>query len=184
MQLKLQGIAKIRVLMVCLGNICRSPLAEGILEKLVRERNLSHLIEVDSAGTAGHTMGNPPDKRSTEVARRNGIILSHEARQLKRADFKLFDVILVMDHMNLENALKVAKNEFEKGKIHLITEFDQRSQHPKIVADPYWGEISDFIKTYDQLHHCCSGWLDSLGVKFFEHVVDRNPSEDEPKTDE
>ena len=82
----------------------------------------------DSAGTAGHTIGSPPDHRSKEVAKQNNIVLLHEARQLKRLDLKTFDVILVMDHSNYENALKVAKNDYERGKVYLITDFDQRKQ--------------------------------------------------------
>lgn len=159
MQLKMNGIAKTRVLMVCLGNICRSPLAQGILEKKIKEQKLHDLIEVDSAGTAGHTMGSRPDIRSIEVANRNDIVLNHEARQLIRADFKRFDYILVMDRSNYENTLKVAKNDYERGKIKLITDYDLRPERPEIVRDPYWGDINDFIMTYDQLNYCCDGWL-------------------------
>jgi protein-tyrosine phosphatase len=162
MQLKLNGISKIRILMVCLGNICRSPLAEGILQKLIEENNVSHMIEVDSAATAGHTIGRPPDHRSVEVARRNGIRLEHKGRQLTRADFSHFDLILVMDESNFDNALQVAKNEYERGKVRMITDYDQRSMKPHIVKDPYWGELSDFIKTHDQLLICCQGLMNNL----------------------
>lgn len=148
--------------MICLGNICRSPLAEGVLNKLIEERNLTHMIEVDSAATAGHTIGHPPDKRSLQVARTNSIELHREARQIRRTDFQRFDVILVMDHSNLEDVMKLTKNEFERGKVRLITDFDERPNKLKIVPDPYWGTISDFTQTHDQLVHCCEGWLNYI----------------------
>lgn len=162
MQLKLNGIAKIKVLMVCLGNICRSPLAEGVLRKLVADAKLDHMIEVDSAGTAGHTIGFRPDVRSIEVALKNGIALHHEARQLRRQDLNEFDFVLVMDHSNFENAMKLAKNDYERSKIRMITDYDQRPHKLKIVKDPYYGDLNDFINTHDQLVHCCEGWLRSL----------------------
>lgn len=159
MQIKMNGVVKTRILMVCLGNICRSPLAEGIMQDLILKQGLSDEIEVDSAGTSGHCTGNFPDERSVKVARANGIILQHRARQLLRKDFTLFDHILVMDESNLKNSRQLARDEYERSKLAIITEFDPRPDRPLIVADPYWGDMSDFERVYLQLVHCCEGWL-------------------------
>lgn len=146
-----------RVLMICLGNICRSPLAEGILVSLARARGIE--LVVDSAGTNGLT-GSRPDPRSSEVARLNGILLQHTARKLTRSDFKNFDHILVMDRHNLTNTLALAGSDEERAKVKIVTEFDPRPARPAIVEDPYYGEMRDFHAVYEQLVHCLNGWLD------------------------
>lgn len=158
MQIKMDSIVTTRVLMVCLGNICRSPLAEGILQHLLIKHQLDHIVEVDSAGTSGLT-GNAPDNRSISVAENHGIKLNHVARKLGRRDFERFDHILVMDLSNLENTLKLAVDENERAKVHLITKFDPRTPHPPVVVDPYWGTIREFEDVYHQLVHCCEGFI-------------------------
>lgn len=158
MQIKMDQVVKTRILMVCLGNICRSPLAEGIMRSLIDKQGLSDLLEVDSAGTHGLT-GENPDPRSLEVAMKNGIKLEHKGRRLLRRDYSRFDHILVMDEKNLQNTLEMAVGESEKFRVHLITKFDQRKVKPAIVKDPYWGELNDFIFCYEQLVECCQGWL-------------------------
>lgn len=150
--------------MVCLGNICRSPLAEGIMRQLISKRGLDHLLEVDSAGTSGLT-GENPDPRSVEVALKNGIQLRHKGRKLLRRDFKLFDHILVMDLSNLDNTLKLAFEDHEKKKVSLITKYDHRPIKAQIVKDPYWGDLHHFIEVYEQLYCCCEGWLDTFYPK-------------------
>lgn len=159
MQLKMNDLVTTRVLMVCLGNICRSPLAEGVMRDLIHRHQLSDRLEVDSAGTSNFHVGKFPDQRSLKVALNHGFRLEHRGRQLSRGDFKRFDHILVMDESNLENALKLAKTPEEKNKIQLITDYDGRVPRPKIVADPYWGDIEDFENVYVQLLHCCEGFL-------------------------
>lgn len=149
---------KIKILMVCLGNICRSPLAEGIMKSLVIKKNLQQIVEVDSAGTSGHMSGSLPDKRSILVAKENGIELHHRARQITKRDFEIFDHILVMDNSNLKNILSIIGDN-DQSKIKLITDFDSRANAPKIVADPYYGDISHFRATHEQLIYCCHGWL-------------------------
>lgn len=159
MQLKMESITKTKVLMVCLGNICRSPLAEGILKNLLLQKGLDHLIEVDSAGTSNYHIGKLPDPRSREVALQNGFELIHKSRQLNNIDFKVFDYILVMDNSNLENSLLLTNDENEKEKVHLITKFDTRQNSPDTVMDPYWGDINDFHNIFEQLTFCCEGWI-------------------------
>jgi protein-tyrosine phosphatase len=123
-----------RVLMVCLGNICRSPLAEGILAHKVKQRGLDW--QVDSAGTGDWHDGQPPDRRSISVARKYGIdISSQQARQIKRSDFRDFDLILVMDKSNYRNVVQLAPNPAAAAKVKLILEYTQLEVSE--VPDPY-----------------------------------------------
>lgn len=155
----MDSVTKTKVLMVCLGNICRSPLAEGILRNLLIQKGLDHLVEVDSAGTSDFHIGKLPDPRSRDVASLNGFELTHRSRQLKKNDFQIFDYILVMDFSNLENSALLTNAENEKSKVQLITKFDLRQNSPEIVPDPYWGDINHFINIFEQLTYCCEGWI-------------------------
>ena len=150
---------KRKVLMVCLGNICRSPLAEGVLNQLLKEKELSHLFMVDSAGTIGAHAGEMPDERSMQVARNYGFELTHLGRQFTRKDFDLFDDILVMDDSNYDDVISMAKNPDHEQKVKRIVEFDQRTDAPEEVADPYLGNIHHFEAVYQQLRHCLYGFL-------------------------
>lgn len=155
---------KIKVLMVCLGNICRSPLAEGVLKNIVNHNGHSHLFHIDSAGTANYHIGDLPDSRSRQVAINHGFKLEHKGRQLTREDFKNFDHILVMDKSNLANVLKLARSDEERALVKIITDFDPRPNKPSIVEDPYYGKIQDFENVYEQLVICCQGFLNSLKI--------------------
>jgi protein-tyrosine phosphatase len=135
-----------KVLMVCLGNICRSPLADGVLRHKVNLLKLN--IEVDSAGTADYHTGHAPDRRMIETARLNGIDISFlRARQFKQKDFQLFDYIYVMDQNNLRNVLKLAENEKDKQKVKLLMQVVQNSTSLE-VPDPYYGNQDDFDEVY------------------------------------
>jgi protein-tyrosine phosphatase len=121
-----------KILMVCLGNICRSPLAHGIMENLAKEKNLDW--EIDSAGTGNWHVGSAPDHRSIAVARKYGIDISDQVcRQFSTDDFSEFDRIYVMDRSNLKDVTKLSNNPKEKEKIQLL--LDQQ-----IVSDPYWDD--------------------------------------------
>ena len=135
------------ILMVCLGNICRSPLAHGILEsKLPSDR-----FYVDSAGTANYHVGDSPDQRSIAVAKAHGIDISQQqVRQFKITDFDTFDYIYVMDHSNFENIIKLARHTDDITKVKLILEVDS-SISEKNVPDPYHGDISNFENVYKLL---------------------------------
>ena len=138
------------ILMVCLGNICRSPLAHGIMESKLDDHN----YYVDSAGTANYHVGDPPDHRSIEVARKNGIDISGPSgRTFKVQDFDTFDHIFVMDDSNYQNVIKLARNDADKDKVRLI--LDNGSNQSNIVHDPYYGDASDFEKVYRQLDKAC-----------------------------
>ncbi len=139
-----------RILMVCLGNICRSPLAHGILEsKLSTEE-----FYVDSAGTGNYHIGSPPDQRSIEVARRFGVNISNQrCRQFQVSDFDYFDLIYVMDKSNLSTVVKLARNPLDISKVHLILNSEEPNH--KEVPDPYYGNHKDFEHVYNLLEEAC-----------------------------
>ncbi|MDG2194218.1 MAG: low molecular weight phosphotyrosine protein phosphatase [Polaribacter sp.] len=150
------------ILMVCLGNICRSPLAEGILQfKLSRlsadrgERKKSKKHVVDSAGTAAYHVGELPDKRSIAVAKKYGIDLTTQrARKFTEADFDAFDLIFAMDASNYQNILNLATTENHRQKVHLILDELQLSTH-KEVPDPYYGGEQGFENVFQLLDKSC-----------------------------
>jgi len=137
-----------KILMVCLGNICRSPLADGLLRQKVSENKLK--IEVDSAGTSAYHAGDAPDHRMTATAKNRGTDISFlRARQFESKDFQAFDLIYVMDKSNLKNVLALAQNEEDKKKVKLI--LNEISNSDAEVPDPYFGGQSGFEQVYDLL---------------------------------
>ena len=137
--------------MVCLGNICRSPLAEGILKN--KTRNLS--ITVESAGTAGYHVGNLPDKRSIEIAEKYNIDLTRQrARQFTSNDFNEFDIIYAMDTSNYSHLVALAKNQKERKKIKMILN-ELNPDLYESVPDPYYGGDNGFQQVYDMLEKAC-----------------------------
>jgi protein-tyrosine phosphatase len=144
-----------RVLFVCMGNICRSPTAEGVLRRLVRQEGLSDRVEIDSAGTGGWHAGSPPDERATEAARRRGIDLAGAARQVEPADFERFDVILAMDRDNLAELRRLAPDEEARAKVRLLL-------GDRDVPDPYYGGDRGFEDVLDLVEEACEELLDEL----------------------
>lgn len=135
----------IRILMVCLGNICRSPLAHGIMESKLPRSN----FYVDSAGTAAFHVGNQPDHRSIEVAKAHDIDISHQrARQFIASDFDTFDYIFAMDASNYNSIISLAKSNSDIGKVKLFLE-ENYTLSNKNVPDPYYGDIEDFEKVFN-----------------------------------
>ena len=140
-----------KILMVCLGNICRSPLAEGILQSKV-----PNSIMVDSAGTAGYHVGSLPDKRSIEVARKNGLdITKQRCRKFTTEDFDNFDVIYVMDSSNYQDILILARNEKDSSKVKMILN-ELYPNSNKSVPDPYYGGNKGFENVYEMLNEACT----------------------------
>ncbi|HLS29240.1 MAG TPA: low molecular weight protein-tyrosine-phosphatase [Flavobacteriaceae bacterium] len=138
---------KTKVLMICLGNICRSPLAEGLLKSKVDPKK----VFVDSAGTSDYHIDKEPDQRSIDVAKKNNIDISEQrCRQFTTADFDEFDYIYVMDKSNYENIIKLARNEADKEKVILILNELYPGEN-KEVPDPYFGGTDGFDKVYDML---------------------------------
>lgn len=141
-----------KVLMVCLGNICRSPLAEGILKHKVTQQGLDW--EIDSAGTGAYHVGELPDVRSIAVAKKYGIDLtSQRARQFKVADFDSFDKIYVMDASNYRNVVHLARNEADRTKVELIRNV-VRPDWNEQVPDPYWND-NGFEEVFQMLDEAC-----------------------------
>ena len=137
--------------MVCLGNICRSPLAEGIMQSKIKDYQLSW--EVDSAGTSAYHSGEKPDSRSIEVANRNGIDISKQrSRQILDSDLESFDLILVMDASNYNDTLRMAKDIEQKKKVKMIMNFATPGQNIE-VPDPYWNNGFDTV--YSMLEAAC-----------------------------
>lgn len=145
----------VKILMVCLGNICRSPLAEGIL----RSKLNSNFI-IDSAGTGGWHAGESPDQRSIETAKQNNIDISHQkARKFSIADFDLFDYIYVMDQSNYKDVINLAPNKVAKAKVALIL------GDSKEVPDPYYGGQEGFENVYFLLDQACEEIAKNLSSK-------------------
>ena len=140
-----------KVLMVCLGNICRSPLAEGILESKVNPDE----VFVDSAGTAAYHIGKLPDERSIDVAAKYGLnIKNQRARKFSVNDFKEFDIIYAMDESNFKNILSLARNKEDEQKVRMIL----NETHPNknlSVPDPYYGGNQGFENVYNMLDEAC-----------------------------
>ena len=139
-----------KILMVCLGNICRSPLADGLMRKKVQEHKLD--VYVDSAGTANYHVGGAPDERMTQTARRKGVDISKlQARQFVVSDFDAFDTIYVMDRSNYDNVVRLARNETDRNKVQLILELLPNKTEIE-VPDPYYGGQAGFDSVFDLLN--------------------------------
>jgi protein-tyrosine phosphatase len=152
-----------RILFVCLGNICRSPTAEGVMRAAVREAGLEQRIEIDSAGTGAWHVGEPPDERSTAAARQRGIELAGEGRQFERGDFERFDLILAMDESNRRELLRIAPDDDARAKVRLFREFDRASDGGDLdVPDPYFGGEQGFEHVLDLVEAAARGLLDWL----------------------
>lgn len=147
-----------KILMVCLGNICRSPLAEGILRSKVNPDN----VFVDSAGTAAYHVGELPDSRSIDVARKYGIDLTYQrARKFTAKDFAKFDKIYAMDEHNYRNILSLAQNKEEAKKVKMILN-EINPQQNLSVPDPYYGGEQGFENVYQMLDEACEIIADRL----------------------
>ena len=145
-----------RILFVCMGNICRSPTAEGVMRRLIAEAGLD--IEVDSAGTGGWHAGEPPDERATLAARRRGVTLEGAARQVRPSDFRRFDMLIAMDRGNLRELLAMAPDEESAAKVRLLVPDAD-------VPDPYYGGDRGFETVLDMVEAACRELLDELRAR-------------------
>ena len=142
-----------KILFVCLGNICRSPLAEGIMLKLIADKNLS--LHVDSAGTAKFHVGEQPDKRTIENAKKHNVDLKPlVARQFSEKDFDLFDTIYVMDNSNMTNVLALVKNDSQSQKVELFLNTLYPNKNME-VPDPYFGDDEGFEDVFNLVYDTC-----------------------------
>ena len=151
-----------KILMVCLGNICRSPLAEGIMKNKIEKKGLNW--KVDSAGTAAWHAGKLPDPRSIKVARENNIdITNQRGRQFLAEDLEEFDLVLTMDATNFQNVKRLASNVEQESKVHLIMNFVQPG-HNQIVPDPYYGD-DGFENVFEMLDVACERIIEKYVLK-------------------
>ena len=149
------------VLMVCMGNICRSPTAEGVLRHLVQRDGLQDMVHIDSAGTLDYHVGSPPDARSQRHALMRGYDLSNlRARQVSRRDFEAFDLILAMDWQNLQELRELCPAE-QRHKLRRLMEFAPAGWGD-VVADPYYGGHDSFEAVLDHVEQACQGLLDHV----------------------
>jgi protein-tyrosine phosphatase len=153
-----------RILFVCMGNICRSPTAEGVMRSLLRAEGLEDRIELDSAGTGGWHAGDPPDARAAAAARARGIALDGAARQVTAADFDHFDLLLAMDRENRSDLLARAPDDGRRAKVRLLREFDPAAvgAGDLDVHDPYYGGPHGFERVLDVVEAACRGLIDEM----------------------
>lgn len=145
----------INICVVCLGNICRSPLGEAALRDAAMRTGLK--IRVDSAGTGGWHAGETPDKRSIAEARRHGMDISGQrARQFNRNDLEKFDLVLAMDASNKEDLLNMARSESQRAKVHMFM------QDEVDVPDPYYGQADDFARVFEMIRSAADSWMEQL----------------------
>jgi protein-tyrosine phosphatase len=156
-----------RLLFVCMGNICRSPTAEGVMRHLLREEGLEDEITIDSAGTGAWHVGNPPDRRATAAAAARGIVLEGAARQVRPSDFDDYDLLLVADRENLADLRAIAPGEAARAKVRLLREYDPASEGaPDLdVPDPYYGGDDGFETVLGMVERTADALVAALRAK-------------------
>ena len=152
-----------QLLFVCLGNICRSPSAENIMNHLIEQRGLQQQISCDSAGTSSYHIGSPPDSRMTVAARKRGIKLLGQARQFTVDDFDRFDLILAMDDSNYRNILALDRSGQYGHKVKRMCDYCQ-AHRDRDVPDPYYGGADGFDYVINLLMDACGGLLQTIEV--------------------
>ncbi|MDG1479385.1 MAG: low molecular weight phosphotyrosine protein phosphatase [Myxococcota bacterium] len=151
-----------RICFVCLGNICRSPTAEGIFRHLVAQHGRTGQFAIDSAGTAAWHVGKPPDTRSTAAAAQRGIRLTGAARAFTAADFERFDLVIAMDDNNHAVLSRMATTDAARRRLHRMRDFDPDSPPGASVPDPYYGGEHGFEDVLDICQRACEGLLEVL----------------------
>jgi protein-tyrosine phosphatase len=155
-------MGQVSVCFVCLGNICRSPTAAGVMRHRLAEAGLAHAVEVDSAGTAGYHVGDLPDGRARAEARRRGVDIDDRGRQFDRSDLDRFDLVVAMDHENVADLRRLATTDEHHAKIRLLREFDAEAPPGAPVPDPYYGGDDGFAEVFDLVDAACLGLIDHL----------------------
>jgi protein-tyrosine phosphatase len=145
-----------------LGNICRSPTAEGVMAHLVAQAGLTGKIAVDSAGTAGYHIGERPDRRTIATAKLHGVELPSRARKFEREDFARFELVLAMDGSNRQDLLRLAPDDAARAKVLLLRDFEPGAGPDASVPDPYYGEQAGFEEVFAICERACTGLLAHL----------------------
>ncbi len=152
-----------RLLFVCLGNICRSPTAEGIMRDLVEQEGMQEEVEVDSAGTGSWHVGSAPDERASAAAQARGVVLAGAARQVRRSDFEDFDLLLAMDRTNRDDLRLLAPDDQARQKVRLLRDFDPASDGRSLdVPDPYYGAEGGFDEVFELVRAACEALLEEI----------------------
>jgi protein-tyrosine phosphatase len=151
-----------KIVFVCLGNICRSPTAEGVMQHLVNERGLQPYFYIDSAGTSAYHIGEPANSKSQKVANERGVELKSRARRFEADDLNEFDLILAMDQENHQNILALDGNGSYSDKVKLMREFDPQTGNNAEVPDPYYGGMDGFNDVFEILYRSCDKLLSHL----------------------
>jgi protein-tyrosine phosphatase len=150
---------RIGVLFVCLGNICRSPLAEGVFRRMVAEAGLEARVAVDSAGTSNYHTGDAPDPRTVQVAARRGVKVEHAARQITGEDLDRFAYIVVMDEQNRGKVQRLAEQVRPGTEVRMLRSFDPEANGSLSVPDPYFGGEGGFEDVHDMVERSCRALL-------------------------
>jgi len=150
------------VCFVCLGNICRSPTAEGVFRHLVAEAGLATSFEIDSAGTADYHTGDAPDRRARAAGKRAGIVIDGAARAFARSDFERFDHVIAMDASNVRDLGHMAPNSEAAAKIRLLRSFDPEAEQGAPVPDPYYGDDAGFDHVLELCRAACRHLLEEI----------------------
>lgn len=152
---------KYKIIFVCMGNICRSPAAEGVMKSIVTKNNYDNLIEIDSAGTIGYHTGELPDNRMRKHASQRGYDLVSKARKFSADDLKLFDLIVVMDDDNYSDVTALTENINEINKVVKLTDFCSNNNY-NYVPDPYYGSGDGFELVLDLLEDGCENLFNKI----------------------
>jgi len=150
-----------KIVFVCLGNICRSPLAEAIFKHKIKEKNWHQYVEAASCGTANYHVGDSPDPRTIANAKKNGVVIQHLGRQLSEADLKYYDIILAMDQSNYQNILRLSNDTSHRKKVKMMREYDSIGKGND-VPDPYYGGEKNFQEVFDILDRSIESFIHDL----------------------
>ena len=153
---------KIKIVFVCSGNICRSPLAEAVFSDYIKKNKLDNNFEIDSCGTAAYHLDSLPDKRAISAADKYGITLNHKARKIDSKDMSYYDYILVMDHLNYEDVVSNMDKGIKKDKVFLLRSFDPSITEVYDVPDPYYGTQADFDDVLNICKRSIEGFIKYL----------------------